>query len=478
MSQDFQKYTRKLIDCCANITHTDEESLYRYSFDGLKISFLPEAVIIPHVESQIAAVLELANKGKVPITVRGSGSTLTGAATPIRGGWVLDLSKLDQIIIDPQTRMAEVGCGAVIKNIQEAANAVGFFYPPDPSSHKWCTIGGNIACNAGGLRCVKYGVTRDYVLALKGYLPTGEFVEWAKPVRKFATAYNIRDLWIGSEGTLGIITSATLKLIPQPEYKRTLLCGFKNERKALESILSLLDKGITPSILEFIDALSVKGAEETVGVRFFDSLSDPSVILIELDGNEAQVEKDYELVQEWANRYAEKTKVAESEAAAEELWTVRRKCSGAMFRHGNSKLNEDVVVALSKMPDLMDRISSLRKEYSIPIAVFGHAGDGNLHVNIMYDRENAEMSERAKTCLLSVMKTVVSLNGAISGEHGVGLAKSNFIELQLDPVQIQLMKNLKTLFDPNDILNPGKIFDPFSPWDYEKEQYQFPWDKK
>ena len=477
MISPFQKVTEKLQGCCPAIVHCDSDTLYRYSFDGLKISALPEAVIIPRTESDIKPVLEIANEGKVPLTVRGAGSTLTGSATPIQGGWVMDLSGLNHIRIDRVHRMADVGCGAVVKSIQEAAFAAGLFYPPDPSSDKWCTIGGNIACNAGGLRCVKYGVTRDYVIGLRGYLPTGEWVEWAKPVRKFAVAYNIRDLWIGSEGMLGVITGATLKLIPKPVFKRTLLCGFDTERDALESILELLSQGVTPSIMEFIDSLSVKGAELVNDKTFFSGLKNPPVVLLEVDGDESQVAREYQTVLAWAQKHATAFKEAATDSEAESLWEVRRTCSSAMFRLGNSKLNEDIVVPLSHMPDLMDYIADLRSAYTMPIAVFGHAGDGNLHVNIMYNRQDEAMSANAEQCLSKLMEKVVDLNGAISGEHGVGLAKSEFLPLQYSGAQLELMKRVKAAFDPNGIMNPGKLFTPFSPWKYERVVYRLPWDK-
>ena len=477
MISPFKNFTEKLLRRCPTICRNDSDTLFRYSFDGLKIGFAPELVVIPEAEADIPRILEIANEGKVPLTVRGAGSTLTGSATPVQGGWVMDLSQLNHVQIDPVHRMADVGCGAVIKTIQEAASAANLFYPPDPSSDKWCTIGGNIACNAGGLRCVKYGVTRDYVIGLRGFLPTGEYVEWGKPVRKFSVAYNIRDLWIGSEGTLGVITGATLKLIPKPKFKRTLLCGFKDERDALQAILELLSQGITPSILEFIDSLSVKGAEEVNHKTFFGGMDHPPVVLLEVDGDESQVATDYETIVRWAKSRASALKEASTDAEAESLWEVRRTCSSAMFRLGNSKLNEDVVVPLGNMPALMDFIQELRREHSMPIAVFGHAGDGNLHVNIMYNREDREMSAAAGKCLLALMEKVVALNGAISGEHGVGLAKSEFLGLQYSEAQIALMQRVKSVFDPNGIMNPGKLFTPFSPWKHEKITYRLPWDK-
>lgn len=479
MQNHFAEGTDLLKRNLPSIVYTETETLYRYSFDSLKISFLPEAVIIPEEPSCIQAVLQLANQFLVPVTVRGVGSTLTGGATPVKGGWVLDLHKLNHITIDPIQRFADVGCGAVTKDIQDAAAAFGLYYPPDPSSYKWCTIGGNIACNAGGLRCVKYGVTRDYVIELRGFMPDGTPVEWAKPVRKFATGYNIRDLWIGSEGTLGVITSATLKLIPKPIHRQTILLGFNSESAALNAILDLLQKPITPSILEFIDTLSVRGAQEAVGHTFFSGQSNICVVLVELDAiDKASITRELELLHSWIKSHTSMVTFSSDEDSAEKLWAVRRKCSGAMFKLGNSKLNEDVVVPLPKMPELVAFAGTLRQQYQIPIAIFGHAGDGNLHVNIMYNCEEANMVKRAETCLNRLMEKVISLNGAISGEHGVGLAKSHFINLQFSEAQTELMRAIKRVFDPNGILNPGKIFEPFSPWTHKREIVQLPWDKK
>jgi glycolate oxidase len=478
MNACYAPHTAKLLAALPQITRTDETSLWEAGFDSLKILFMPEAVIRPETPEPISEVLRLANAGGVPVTVRGAGTTLTGSATPVRGGWVLDLSALNAITIDAAHRMATVQCGAVVNTIQEKAAAQGLFYPPDPSSHRWCTIGGTIACNAGGLRCVKYGVTRDYVVALRGFLPTGEAVEWGKAVKKFATGYNIRDLWIGSEGTLGVITEAVLKLIPRPHMRRTVLVAYPSDTLALQSALQLLTTGVTPSILEFIDTLSVRGAEATVGEAFFPGKGEYAVVLVEVDGDEAAVERDFATVLEWASREGLQHRVARDEQDAESLWVVRRKCSGAMYELGPSKLNEDTVVPLAAMPALMEHIHELREQYQLPIAVFGHAGDGNLHVNIMYDRKDPKRSATAEHCLHSVMERVVALGGAISGEHGVGLAKSHYIGMQFDAVQLGVMQAIKKTFDPKGILNPGKIFEPFSPWEYERVHHAFPWDHR
>jgi glycolate oxidase len=479
MPSRYATATRQLLDALPDEADNTAEALQSAAFDSLKIAFPPEAVVRPTRAETVAKVLKLANEHRVPVTPRGSGTTLTGSATPILGGWVLDMSALNHIRIDPLQRTAIVGCGAITRHIQDAAAAQNLFYPPDPSSHQHCTIGGNLACNAGGLRCVKYGVTRDYVLALKGYLPSGESVEWGRAVRKFATGFNIRDLWIGSEGMLGVITEATLKLIPLPQERRALLAAFESDTAALNATLELQQSGMTPSILEFIDTLSVKGAETSENMRFFPELgTDYAVVLLEVDGSIHSIESDWEVACQWAKRNSHHLRFALNANDAEKLWIVRRKCSGAMFRLGNSKLNEDIVVPLATMPELMTRIHAMRHKHGVPIAVFGHAGDGNLHVNLMYDRENAAQSTNAQICLMELMQSVVALGGAISGEHGIGLAKSHFLSLQFNPAELQLMKGLKTLFDPNHILNPGKWFKPFSPWDYPRVEHRFPWDHR
>ncbi len=236
-----------------DIVHIDSESIHSASFDGLKVFFSPTAVIRPKESSQVGVVLQLANEFCIPVTTKGAGSSLTGGATPIKGGWVLDLSLLNQIKIDVDNQVAHCGSGAIVADIQQQAAEQNLFYPPDPSSKMFCTIGGNIACNAGGLRCVKYGVTRDYILSLSGYLPTGEAVQWGRATRKFATGYNIRDLWIGSEGTLGIVTEAILRLIGKPVSQKTFLAAFRSDKDALRAPIELSRIGIRPSILEFLD---------------------------------------------------------------------------------------------------------------------------------------------------------------------------------------------------------------------------------
>jgi glycolate oxidase len=457
---------------------TSEDDLFRASFDGSKLSFLPEAVIRPRTDEDVAAMLLLANRYQVPVTPRGAGSSLTGSASPVKGGWVLDLSGWKKIRIDKVTGMAYVQAGALVAEVQEAAEKVGWFYPPDPSSRKYSTIGGNIACNAGGMRGAKYGVTRDYVLALQGFLPTGEYVEWARDLRKYAAGFNFRDLWIGSEGTLGVVTGAVLRLVPKPEVRWTYLASFKNETAGLMAIRELLGQRLVPSILEFLDRESVQGAERATGQTIFAGQAGRPVVLLELDGSPAQVTAEREAVLAWGNRWALASKEASDPAQAEDLWEVRRKCSGAMFEFGDAKLNEDVVVPLRSQVKLFQFLRKLSRETEVPIITFGHAADGNFHVNIMYYRDDPEKSRRAREVVVRVMEKVLELGGAISGEHGIGLAKTAFLRMEHRPAEVAAMQRVKDALDPNGILNPGKIFDVFEYWAAQPVKVRLPWDHK
>lgn len=457
---------------------TDPAVLERYAYDGLKVAFRADAVITVEKDDEVGKVLRLANRERIPVTVRGAGSTLTGAAAPRLGGWVIDLTRLNRCTIDSRNAMAHVGAGTIVADLQTAAEAVGFFYPPDPSSRKFCTVGGTIACNAGGMRCVKYGVTRDYVLALEGFLPTGEAVSWGKAVRKFATAYNMRDLWIGSEGTLGVVTGATLRLIPKPPSTWGMVVAFPGERDALSAIVGMLRDGNIPAICEFIDVASVRGAEKASGQPFFAGRPGRSLALVQLDGSEDQVHSEAMVWRAWAQRLGEAFEEMGTPETQEVLWEIRRGCSSAMFELGDRKLNEDVVVPLDRQAELMDLVEDLRKRHAVSIAVFGHAGDGNLHVNIMYHEADAGERERSRNALQELMEGVIALGGAISGEHGIGLAKSPFLDLQFRKAELQAMKNIKSALDPNHILNPGKIFEPFEVWNEPKVEVRLPWDHR
>lgn len=456
----------------------DTDSRFHASLDNLRLSILPDAVIRVREATDVGVVLQLASRYGVPLTSRGAGSSATGSAVPMKGGWVLDLSRLCEVTIDPVARIATVGAGVVTADLQAQVEACGLFFPPDPSSKKYSTIGGNIACNAGGMRCVKYGVTRDYVLGLEGFLADGSPFQFGLPLKKYVSGLNLRDLLIGSEGTLGVITSANLKLVPKPEKRWTGMFAFKSEAAALKAVVALFKAGFSPSILEFLDRQSVACAERYTGKAIFEGQAGSAILLIELDGRPAEVREQRKKLLAFMENRAAAHREARTETQAEKLWQVRRTCSQSMFSLADTKLNEDVVVPLEKQAELIRYTRALKQEISLPTPTFGHAGDGNLHVHIMYNRASAADAEKAKAGIHKLMQKVVELGGVITGEHGIGLAKAPFLSLQHSAAEIAAMHAVKKALDPLGILNPGKIFDAFEVWDHELVDVRLPWDHR
>lgn len=462
----------------SRVVLTDAASLYEASFDSAKLPVRPAAVVKIRKEADIGVVLALANRHRVPVTTRGRGTTLTGAATPVQGGWVLDLLALKKIEIDDEAGMAHVGAGARVGDIQRAAEARGWFYPPDPSSKEYCTIGGNIACNAGGMHGGKYGVTRDFVISLRGFLPTGEAVQWGTATKKFSAGFNLRDLWIGSEGMLGVITGAVLKLIPQPAERWTLLTSFPDETQALRAALALFRARVQPAICEFLDRESVLCAERATGKNVFAGQAGRPVLLMEFTGSKLELREIRAMLRAWAAQHATAHRVARTRQEAEELWAVRRKCSGAMFELGDAKLNEDIVVPMRNYVTFARFLARLKRDSGLPIPTFGHLADGNLHVNIMYHKAIPAECRMAEKTVRQLMETVVALGGSISGEHGIGLAKTPFLRLQHSPAQVRAMKAVKDALDPRGVLNPGKMFEVFEVWKHARLEVKLPWDHK
>jgi glycolate oxidase len=478
MKGNFAAATRQLKRRLRARVDVSERGRFAASFDSSKISFLPAAVITPRDEKEIGVVLELANQHRVPVTVRGRGTTLMGSAAPVQGGWVIDMLRLNRVSIDADAGLAFAHAGATTQKIQEAAAKLGWFYPPDPSSKAYCTIGGNIACNAGGMHGGKYGVTRDFVVALRGFLPTGEFVEWGTATKKFSAGFNLRDLWIGSEGMLGVVTGAVLKLVPQPAARWTLLTSFADEVNALKSAKALFRTRVQPAICEFLDRESVVCAERAMQTTIFPGQAGRPVILLEFAGGVAEIDDLKADVLAWAQRHAAGYREARSRAEAEQLWAVRRKCSGAMFELGDAKLNEDIVVPMKNYERFARFLAGLKRSSRLPIPTFGHLADGNLHVNIMYHRADAAEAKRAEAAVQTLMETVVAFGGAISGEHGIGLAKTPFLRIQHSPAQVRAMQAVKRALDPRGICNPGKMFTPVRIWKFPKLAVSFPWDHK
>jgi glycolate oxidase len=476
--QNRSRATRLLKRRLGPAVRTNRAARWAASFDSSKISFLPDAVVVPRKEADIGVVLALANRHRVPVTVRGRGTTLMGSAAPMRGGWVIDMLRLNRVRLDAEAGLVHAQAGATTASIQRAAEAAGWFYPPDPSSKEYCTIGGNIACNAGGMHGGKYGVTRDFVVALRGFLPTGEAVEWGTATKKFAAGFNLRDLWIGSEGMLGVITGAVLKLVPRPAARWTLLTAFRDEVTALTAARRLFLQRVQPAICEFLDRESVLCAERATGRPVFAGQAGRPVILLELAGSAAELAELRPAVLAWARAYTVAFRAARDRIEAEALWTVRRKCSSAMFELADSKLNEDVVLPMRQYERFARFLMRLKKTSRLHIPTFGHLADGNLHVNIMYHRGDAAESRVAVATLRRLMKTVVARGGAISGEHGIGLAKSPFLRVQHGPAQVRAMRAVKQALDPRGILNPGKMFEVVRVWEYPRLPVKLPWDHK
>jgi glycolate oxidase len=469
---------------------TDPDSLYAASMDNLRYSRLPSARVFPADEEAVTTVLELANEYNVAVTVRGAGSATTGAATPDRGGWVLDLSRWRRLHIDPVGRMAFVQPGVTLAELDAAAARYGLFYPPDPGSRAHATVGGTIATNAGGMRGAKYGVTRDYVLSLEGLLANGEFVRWGAALKKFSAGYNIRDLWIGAEGSLGIVTGAVLRLLPRPRMQSVCLAVFPSSREALACSRQIMLSGLTPSAMEFLDAQTVgctfsfwqrKHPEVLRALpdclrKWSDRAQAPAALIIEVDGDVHETEQALDSVVRCVKPRTADWITAIDNQTTELLWKLRRSCSQAMFELGPRKLNEDVVVPFAAQEPLLEFLSELHARTGLATPTFGHVADGNFHAHVMYDDTDPEMRRQAQSAVEELMRKVLELGGAISGEHGIGLAKSPFFAWQHGPAEIAVMRAVKQALDPNNILNPGKLWERSEPWTFPRESVHLPWD--
>jgi glycolate oxidase len=434
-------------------------ALALYAADALGIGSPPDLVVIPASTTAIAQVARLCHEHRVPLVVRGAGTGYTGGAVPTRGGVVLSMERLNRIVeIDEVNLLAVVEPHVITADLQRAVEAVGLFYPPDPASLETSSLGGNVAECAGGPRAFKYGTTKRYVLALEAVLPTGEIVRTGSKAVKNVVGYDLTQLLVGSEGTLAIITRITLRLIPKPPARATLCASFSGVKAAVDAVTALLERRVVPAAIELIDADSLRAAEAYAGrsVAAGDAL-----LIVECDGTPAAVEEEIGRV-EAACRNAGAVEVtrAASDAERDDLWAVRRQVSLALRATGLLKINHDVVVPRGRVPQLFAVVDELRREFNIKIASFGHAGDGNMHVNLMIDRHSEDERVRAKAAERVLFERVVALEGSISGEHGIGFAKAPYLGIELSPEVIALMQRVKAAFDPHGILNPAKIFPP------------------
>jgi glycolate oxidase len=431
-----------------------------YTYDAANLSHVPEAVALPGTTEEISHLLRLANEYHFPVVPRGAGTGTTGGALAVQGGLVVVTSRLNRILeIDPDNFIAVVEPGVITGHLKTAAATFGLYYPPDPSSANFCTIGGNVAENAGGSAAVKYGVTREYVLGLRVVLPTGEIIDTGVKTAKGVVGYDLTRLLVGSEGTLGIITRIILRLITLPAARQTLLAGFTDLSLATQTVGRILKARLAPSALEFLDRTSLDCVRERL--PFSLPASTQALLFIEVDGHPHDVQDQAEAIEVFCQaQEAAFVMAAQTETETAKLWEARKLLSQAAFKLGPHKLSEDVVVPISLIPDLVKRIESISRAVELPILCFGHAGDGNIHVNVMYHRQKPKEVQAAERAVLEIFTVVRELDGTLSGEHGIGISKSLYIGMELSEAAIALSLRLKKAFDPNNIMNPGKIFYP------------------
>ncbi|HXG84866.1 MAG TPA: FAD-linked oxidase C-terminal domain-containing protein [Pyrinomonadaceae bacterium] len=449
----------KLKEICgaANVL-VEPEKVEPYGADAVKEKFPPEAVVFPENTGQMREILKLANKYKFPVTARGGGVGYTGGAVPVDGGIVVGTDRMNKIIeINPDDLYVVCQPGLTTFELQQAVEKHGLLFPPDPASYKDSFIGGNIAENAGGMRTPKYGVTKHSVLGLEVVTATGEVIRTGGKTVKNVVGFDLTGLMCGSEGLLGIITEATLKLLPMPEATATVRASFKTMEEACKVLTKFTPEGLLPMAMEVVDRNCIGAIEENFA---FGLSSDAGAILIvAVDGAKEQVEIEAQTIERiLKDNGGFDTLRSRTKEEENKLWDVRRAISPSLMKYGTLKLNEDVVVPRSRVPELISKIEDIGRAHNTFVANFGHAGDGNIHVNFMCERDDPESIARARQCVKETFALSVELGGSISGEHGIGYVKAQYLDMAIDAPTLEVMKGIKRVFDPNGILNPGKMF--------------------
>ena len=430
-----------------------------YSYDASNRPFRPEAVIHPSTTDEVSRILRTANEYEIPVTPRGAGAGFTGGSVPVMGGLVLTTKRMNKIReILPEDLIVITEPGVVTEDLQREVEKYGLFYPPDPASKDFSTIGGNAAESAGGPRAFKYGVTSHYILGLEAVLPDGTIINTGSRTIKNVVGYNITNLIAGSEGTLAVITAITLRLIPKPAFTKTIQLLFPDVESAAKTVSSIIAAKVVPTTMEIMDDFCIDLANKYASAKL--PAGTRSALIIECDGAKDEVESEIARVIEIARTEgSNRILAAQNNDEAEALWKVRRSLSPIIAKLWDVKVNEDIVVPRSRIPETMRFIKHLQEKYRLDIPTFGHAGDGNLHVNIMYNKNDTGAETRARETAKELFEYVVSINGSISGEHGIGIAKAPYLRIELSAEEIALLKRIKTSFDPKGILNPGKIFE-------------------
>jgi glycolate oxidase len=436
----------------------DPEKVEPYAQDAVKEKFPPEAVLLPRTAEEIAAILKLANEARFPVTARGGGVGYTGGAVPLEGGIVIGTDRMNRIKeIQPDDLYVVTEPGVTTYALQQAVEAHKLFYPPDPASYKESFIGGNIAENAGGIRSAKYGVTKHYVLGLEVVTPTGEIIRTGGRTSKNVVGFDLTGLICGSEGMLGIITEATLRLLPLPEATATVRATFQSMKAACACVSRFSRARITPVAIEVLDRHAIAAVEAQYAFGLGRDAG--ALLLVSVDGQLEEVERNSRLVEDILREGGGYQLVRSGSREEEDsLWDVRRALSPSLKKFGTLKFNEDVVVPRSRVPELVERVEEIGLRHRTFVVNFGHAGDGNIHVNFMCDREDAEAVRRARLAVKDTFAVAVELGGTISGEHGIGYVKAPYLEMALDPATVRAMMRIKRALDPNGILNPGKMF--------------------
>jgi glycolate oxidase len=440
-----ENYTERLID------------MVSYSYDASEHSHRPSCGVWPGTAEQVSEILKLANREQVPVIPRGAGTGLSGMSVPAKGGIVLDLNRMNKILgISIEDRLAIVQPGVVYAALESALAPYGFFFPPDPASGKVSTLGGNVATNAGGVKGAKYGTTRDYVLGLQVVLPDGRMMRTGSKAIKSVSGYDLTRLFVGSEGTLGVVTEIILKINPKPRATSTALATFDNLEDAGHAVTEIMHSGILPSVLEIL------GRETIVAINQNTDLNLPEVdamLLVETDGYTSG-ETEYQMkriLDIFRKNHAQEVKEAKSEAEVTELWKARKSAYAVLARIKTHFVLEDVTVPIGKVAKMLRGVNEIAKKYNLQIATFGHAGDGNLHPQILYDGYDPDQVKRMEAASGELFKLAISLEGTLTGEHGIGLSKARYMTLEHDPAAMEMMRSLKRMFDPNNILNPGKM---------------------
>lgn len=453
-----EKIKQALIDIVGQENYTqDLIDLVSYSYDASEHSHRPSCGVWVQGPEEVSEILKLANREKIPVIPRGAGTGLSGMAVPAQGGIVLDLTHMNNILeISIQDRLAIVQPGVVYEDLERALLPQGFFFPPDPASGKVCTLGGNVATNAGGVKGAKYGTTRDYVLGLQIVLPDGRIMRTGAQTMKSVSGYDLTRLFVGSEGTLGVITEITLKINPRPTATSTALAAFDNLEDAGRAVSQIMHSGIVPSVLEIL------GRETILAINQNTDLNLPEVdamLLTETDGY-TQEETDYQMakiIDVFKKNNPQGVKEARSEGEALELWEARKSAYAVLARIKTHFVLEDVTVPMAKIGDLLKGIQAIAERHALQIATFGHAGDGNLHPQILYDGYDPEQVRRMEEASAELFRLAIDLGGTLTGEHGIGLSKAPYMSLEHDPVAMDVMRSIKKMLDQNNILNPGKM---------------------